>query len=172
MDVVLEDRLRRFADVLPGALVALPATGAARYGLRLVAHELNTPGAPGFVNFLALSSAPGFPLARLSVVDPRTRVVEIARAAVMPILDYGICLAATVEAQAGDIEIWGDDSLLLAVVQHHEHLERHVDLVSGHVVPSDALGQRAEAVAPALVKSWRLLRGAGTLREREILFAR
>ena len=172
MEVVLEDRLRKFADVLPGALVALPSTGVARYGLRLVAHELNAPGGPGFVNFLALSTAPAFPLARLSVVDPRTRVVEIARAAVMPILDYAICLDAAAAAEPGDIEIWGHDTLLCAMVLHHEHLQRRVDLGSGHVATPDEVEERAKSTTPALVKSWRLLRGSGPIRDRETLYER
>lgn len=172
MDIVLEDRLRKFADVLPGALVALPASGAPRYGLRLVAHELSAPGAPGFVNFLALSTAPDFPLARLSVIDPRTRMVEIARAAVMPILDYAICLDPDARAETGDIEIWGQDMLLRAVVLRHEHLERRVDLSSGHVSALDEADERAGLAPPALVRAWSLLRGSGPLRERERLFER
>ena len=169
MDVILEDRLRKFADVLPGTFVALPSSGPPRYGLRLVAHELGSPGAPGFVNFLALSEAPDFPCGRMSVVDPRTRVVEIARAAIVPSLDYGVCLDPNAQAEAGDIEIWGHEALFLAVVLGHEHLARRVDLSSGHAEALDDLDDRARHAPPALVKSWSLLRCSGPLPEREAL---
>ena len=174
MDVVLEDRLRKFADVLPGTFVALPSAGPPRYGLRLVAHELGAPGvpelgAPGFVTFHSLSDAPGFPCARMSLVDPRTRVVEVARVALVPHLDYGVCFDPGVEAEAGDIEIWGHEALFLAVVLGHEHLARRIDLSSGHAEALDDLDDRARHEPPALVKSWSLLRGTGPLRERDAL---
>lgn len=173
MEIVLEDRLKTFAEVHPGTLLALASAGAPRYGLRLIAHELNAPGGPGFVNFLALSDAGDFALGRLSFVDPRTPVVEIAGAAIMPILDYAVRLDPFARADIGDIEIRGPDIFFLAVVGGHEHLERHVDLRSGHVAILGAEQHGDHSAAnPALVKRWALLRTGGAARERECLYQR
>ena len=105
----------------------------------------------------------------MSLVDPRTRVVEVARVALVPHLDYGVCFDPGVEAEAGDIEIWGHEALFLAVVLGHEHLARRIDLSSGHAEALDDLDDRARHEPPALVKSWSLLRGTGPLRERDAL---
>lgn len=171
MDVLFEDRLRNFADVLPGVLVRLPSSDAPRFGLRLVAHELGSPGAPGFVNFLALSTASDFAPGQLRFVEPRTRVVEIPRAAVVPILDSGVCLDPAALAMTGDIEIAGPEVAMRAAVFRHDALLCRVDLHSGQVTP---LAGEDGGALPAVVRQWSLRRGtvavSGT--GRECLFER